>query len=319
MKKIISGCITLSMVCCLACGITSMAEEQNALERIQESGKLVMATDAAWPPFEFMEGEDVVGVDVAIAQDIADALGVELEVINVAFDSLSMYLENQEADIAIAAITVTEDRQEVMEFSEPYTDTYQYIVVKEDDDNVQTIEDLAGYIIGVHLGTTGDFLASDEVNMGVLAGTGASVQQYKDLTVAALGLNAGDVQAIVCDRLLAENLCEVNDGLKCFEAVYEDGSSTNEQYAIAANKGETELIDAINEIIGPMKEDGTIDQYILDYTERASLAEDEDAEETTEAAADETEAAEETEAAADETEAVAEDTTEAAAETEAAE
>ena len=155
--------------------------------------------------------------------------------------------------------------------------------------------------------------------MGVLAGTGASVQQYKDLTVAALGLNAGDVQAIVCDRLLAENLCEVNDGLKCFEAVYEDGSSTNEQYAIAANKGETELIDAINEIIGPMKEDGTIDQYILDYTERASLAEDEDAEATTEAAADETEAAEETEAAADETEAVAEDTTEAAAETEAAE
>ncbi len=317
MKKIISGCITLSMVCCLACGITSMAEEQNALERIQESGKLVMATDAAWPPFEFMEGEDVVGVDVAIAQDIADALGVELEVINVAFDSLSMYLENQEADIAIAAITVTEDRQEVMEFSEPYTDTYQYIVVKEDDDNVQTIEDLAGYIIGVHLGTTGDFLASDEVNMGVLAGTGASVQQYKDLTVAALGLNAGDVQAIVCDRLLAENLCEVNDGLKCFEAVYEDGSSTNEQYAIAANKGETELIDAINEIIGPMKEDGTIDQYILDYTERASLAEDEDAEETTEAAADETEAAEETEAAADETEA-AEETEAAAEETEAA-
>ena len=317
MKKIISGCITLSMVCCLACGITSMAEEQNALERIQESGKLVMATDAAWPPFEFMEGEDVVGVDVAIAQDIADALGVELEVINVAFDSLSMYLENQEADIAIAAITVTEDRQEVMEFSEPYTDTYQYIVVKEDDDNVQTIEDLAGYIIGVHLGTTGDFLASDEVNMGVLAGTGASVQQYKDLTVAALGLNAGDVQAIVCDRLLAENLCEVNDGLKCFEAVYEDGSSTNEQYAIAANKGETELIDAINEIIGPMKEDGTIDQYILDYTERASLAEDEDAEETTEAAADETEAAEETEAAADETEA-AEETEAAAEETEVA-
>ena len=259
----------------------------------------------------------MVGVDVAIAQDIADALGVELEVINVAFDSLSMYLENQEADIAIAAITVTEDRQEVMEFSEPYTDTYQYIVVKEDDDNVQTIEDLAGYIIGVHLGTTGDFLASDEVNMGVLAGTGASVQQYKDLTVAALGLNAGDVQAIVCDRLLAENLCEVNDGLKCFEAVYEDGSSTNEQYAIAANKGETELIDAINEIIGPMKEDGTIDQYILDYTERASLAEDEDAEETTEAAADETEAAEETEAAADETEA-AEETEAAAEETEAA-
>ena len=97
-----------------------------------------------------------------------------------------------------------------MEFSDPYCDAYQYIVVKEDDDKVKTIDDLAGYIIGVHLGTTGDFLASDEVNMGVLAGTGASVQQYKDLTIAAMGLKAGDVQAIVCDKLLAENLCTIN-------------------------------------------------------------------------------------------------------------
>ena len=101
---------------------------------------------------------------------------------------------------------------------------------------------VTGYIIGVHLGTTGDFLASDEVNMGVLMGTGASVQQYKDLTVAAMGLNAGDVQAIVCDKQLAENICVINEGLKCIEAVYADGTSTQEQYAVAADKGETELI-----------------------------------------------------------------------------
>ena len=217
----------------------------------------------------------MVGADLEVAADIAESLGVDLEIINVSFDSLSMYLENGEADLALAAITATEERAESMEFSDPYCDTYQYIVVKEEDDTVTSIDDLAGYTIGVHLGTTGDFLASDEVNMGVLAGTGASVQQYKDLTIAAMGLNAGDVQAIVCDKLLAENLCTINEGLKCFEAVYADGTSTLEQYAAAAAKGETELIEKVNEVIVPLKEDGTIDKYILEHSEKAAAINEE--------------------------------------------
>ena len=260
-----------------------------------------MATDAAWPPFEYMEGENVVGVDLDIAKDIADGLGVDLEIINVSFDSLSMYLENGEADLALAAITVTEDRADAMEFSEPYCESSQYIVVKEDNDDVKSIDDLAGYTVGVHLGTTGDFLISDEVNMGVLAGSGASVQQYKDLTIAAMGLNAGDVQAVVCDKQLAENLCTVNDGLKCLEAVYADGSSTQEEYAVAAAKGETDLIAKVNEIIVPLKEDGTIDQYIVEESAKSSAL-NEEAESSSEAGTEaDTEAA--TEAA---TEAVTE-------------
>ncbi len=292
MKKAISCALTLAVSLSLCAGFTSMADDQSALDRIMEKGKLVVATDAAWPPFEYMEGENVVGADLEIAADIAESLGVELEIINVAFDSLSMYLENGEADLALAAITVTEDRKEAMEFSEPYCDSYQYIVVKEDDETVKSIDDLAGYIVGVHLGTTGDFLISDEVNMGVLAGTGASVQQYKDLTIAAMGLNAGDVQAIVCDKLLAENLCVVNDGLVCFEAVYADGSSTLEQYAVAAAKGETELIEKVNEVVVPLKEDGTVDEYILEHSERAAAI-NEEAEDAAEAATEAvTEAAE---------------------------
>lgn len=275
MKKMIACCLSLVTALSLCAGFTSLAEDQSALDRVLERGKLIVATDAAWPPFEYMEGENVVGADLEVAADIAESLGVELEIINVSFDSLSMYLENGEADLALAAITATEERAESMEFSEPYCDTYQYIVVKEDDDTVTSINDLAGYMIGVHLGTTGDFLASDEVNMGVLAGTGASVQQYKDLTIAAMGLNAGDVQAIVCDKLLAENLCAINEGLKCFEAVYEDGSSTLEQYAAAAAKGETELIEKVNEVIIPLKEDGTIDQYILEHSEKAAAINEE--------------------------------------------
>ena len=287
MKKIAAICMTLTMVISLSAGFTSLADDQTALERVLEKGKLVVATDAAWPPFEYMEGENVVGVDLDIAKDIADGLGVELEVINVSFDSLSMYLENGEADLALAAITVTEDRAEAMEFSEPYCESSQYIVVKDDNEDVKSIDDLAGYTVGVHLGTTGDFLISDEVNMGVLAGSGASVQQYKDLTIAAMGLNAGDVQAVVCDRQLAENLCTVNEGLKCFEAVYADGSSTQEEYAVAAAKGETDLIEKVNEIVVPLKENGTIDQYIIDESAKSSALNEESeaaSEEATEAA-----------------------------------
>lgn len=282
MKKAAAICMTLAMVVSLSAGFTSLADDQTALERVLEKGKLVVATDAAWPPFEYMEGENVVGVDLDIAKDIADGLGVDLEIINVSFDSLSMYLENEEADLALAAITVTEDRADAMEFSEPYCESSQYIVVKEDNDDVKSIDDLAGYTVGVHLGTTGDFLISDEVNMGVLAGSGASVQQYKDLTIAAMGLNAGDVQAVVCDKQLAENLCTVNDGLKCFEAVYADGSSTQEEYAVAAAKGETDLIAKVNEIIVPLKEDGTIDQYIVEESAKSSAL-NEEAESSSEA------------------------------------
>ena len=282
MKKAAAICMTLPMVVSLSAGFTSLADDQTALERVLEKGKLVVATDAAWPPFEYMEGENVVGVDLDIAKDIADGLGVDLEIINVSFDSLSMYLENGEADLALAAITVTEDRADAMEFSEPYCESSQYIVVKEDNDDVKSIDDLAGYMVGVHLGTTGDFLISDEVNMGVLAGSGASVQQYKDLTIAAMGLNAGDVQAVVCDKQLAENLCTVNDGLKCFEAVYADGSSTQEEYAVAAAKGETDLIAKVNEIIVPLKEDGTIDQYIVEESAKSSAL-NEEAESSSEA------------------------------------
>lgn len=282
MKKAAVICMTLAMVVSLSAGFTSLADDQTALDRVLERGKLIVATDAAWPPFEYMEGENVVGVDLDIAKDIADGLGVELEIINVSFDSLSMYLENGEADLALAAITVTEDRADAMEFSEPYCESSQYIVVKDDNDDVKSIDDLAGYTVGVHLGTTGDFLISDEVNMGVLAGSGASVQQYKDLTIAAMGLNAGDVQAVVCDKQLAENLCTVNDGLKCFEAVYADGSSTQEEYAAAAAKGETDLIAKVNEIIVPLKEDGTIDQYIVDESAKSSAL-NEEAESSSEA------------------------------------
>ncbi|MBQ8972116.1 MAG: transporter substrate-binding domain-containing protein [Clostridia bacterium] len=255
-------------------GVAALAEaESPKLASIQEKGKIVLGTDAVWAPFEYIgaNGEPT-GADVEIAQYIADQLGVELEVMNVSFETLTTYLVNDEIDIVLAAMTITEERAETVDFSNPYTVAAQYIVVPEDDDTTVYIDDLAGKAIGVHLGTTGDFIASDEVNLpdGVLNGTGAVVQQYKSLPDAALAMKNGELGAIICDTLMAENLVATNSGLKCFEMVYANGDVTTEEYGIAIRKGDEAFVNKINEIIAPIVEDGTIDGWIVEHTELAS-------------------------------------------------
>ncbi len=271
MKKIVA--LALAMVTLAAC-LTGCGSKGKTVEDIKKAGKLVMATDAAWAPFEYIADTDTpVGSDIDLAQAIADAWGVELEIINAAFDTLPQYLDNGKADIVIAAMTITEERKEQMAFSDPYTISAQYIIVREEDDSVKTIEDLAGKKTAVHLGTTGDFLVSDEISGGCLKDTGAEVVQYKNLTEGCLALQKGTVDAVMLDILPAQNFCAVNKGLKCFEAVYADGSSTKEEYGIGVNKANTELVKAINEIIKPMVEDGTIEASIEKHKELASLLE----------------------------------------------
>ena len=132
---------------------------------------------------------------------------------------------------------------------------------------------MAGYTIGTHLGTTGDFLVCDEIDLddGVLHGTGASYAQYKDLTVASLDLNSGALQAVVCDGPMAENMCVRNENLKCFPLVYADGSGTDESYGVAVKKGNTALLEAINQILDPLVADGTFDQFFVKHVEASSL------------------------------------------------
>lgn len=271
MKKIVAA--TLAMVT-LAATLTGCGSKGKTVEDIKKAGKLVMATDAAWAPFEYIADSDTpVGSDIDLAQAIADKWGVELEIINAAFDTLPQYLDNGKADIIIAAMTITEERKEQMAFSDPYTISAQYIIVQENDDSIKTIEDLAGKKTAVHLGTTGDLLVSGEVEKGCLKDTGAEVVQYKNLTEGCLALQKGAVDAVMLDILPAQNYCAVNKGLKCFEAVYKDGSSTKEEYGIAVKKGNTELVEAINEVIKPMVADGSIEASIEKHKELASLLE----------------------------------------------
>lgn len=279
LKKLFIVALSAMMVFALAAcggggGETAEPEEQaGKLAEIQEKGKIVVCTDAAWAPFEYIGADgEVTGVDIELAKYIADQLGVELEVSNIAFDSISTYLANNEADLALACITITDERKEQMDFSDPYTTVLQYMVVMADSD-ITTMDDLAGKAAGTHLGTTGDFLLSDEISAGVLANTGAENKQYKALPDAALAMKSGELSAIVCDSVLAENIVAANgDAFKCFPVAYKDATMNPETENIGAamNKGDQEFVDKINEIIQPLVEDGTIDNWIIQHSEEAS-------------------------------------------------
>ena len=242
------------------------------LAEIQEKGKIVVCTDAAWAPFEYIgEGGEPTGIDIEIAQAIADELGVELEVLNIAFDTIPTALANGDADLALACITITDERKEQMAFTDPYTTVMQYIVVTADSD-VATMDDLKDASIGTHLGTTGDFMVSDEISDGVLKGSNAKNNQYKALPDAAEELKKGTLQAIVCDSVLAENLVKANgDALKCFPVSYADGTSPDEeQIGAAMAQGDEEFTAKINEIVQGLASSGKVDEWFVKHSEEAS-------------------------------------------------
>jgi polar amino acid transport system substrate-binding protein len=227
--------------------LSGCGRKYRELAAIQKKGELVMFTDARWAPFEYIgEGGREEGVDIDIGRAIAADLGVKLRIINADFDGFSLAIQNGQADMALAALTITAERAETLDFSIPYTNACQYILKQERNTALRSINDLAGMRVGVHLGTTGDFLVSGQITDGVLTGTGAEVVQYKSLQEASLALMKGDLGAVVCDDLWAKNLAVVNQGLTSFEARFADGSIEEEFYGVAVAKGNAALLEAIN-------------------------------------------------------------------------
>lgn len=268
----LSAVMVLALAACGGGSGSSSDSEGGKLAAIQEKGKIVVCTDAAWAPFEYIgEGGQPTGIDIEIAQYIADQLGVELEISNIAFDTIPTALVNGDADLALACITITDERKEQMAFTDPYTSVQQYMVVTADSD-IDAMDDLAGKMIGTHLGTTGDFLVSDEVDSGVLAGSGAQNNQYKALPDAAEELKSGTLSAIVCDSVLAENLVKANgDALKCFPVVYADGTEAEvENIGAAMAQGDDEFTAKINEIVQELVANGQIDEWFVKHSEEAS-------------------------------------------------
>ena len=274
MKKIIALVLSVIM---LACCLTSCGAKTRSLDDIKKSGKLVLYTEAGFAPFEFISGGKVVGVDIAICEEIAKEIGVELEVHDVNFDTIIGAIKSGKCDIGAAGMTITEERKEEVDFSIPYTTSKQYIVCFATDKDDMKLEDLAGKKIGVQLGTTSDFICSDEVSgtddddgnhtKGKLEGTGAEVVTYQNPNLAAVALKENKIDVVVTDKLPAEMIAANSDGvLKCYELIYADGSVTDESYGIAMAKGNKELLDLINDIVNKLIASGKIDEFIVHFS-----------------------------------------------------
>lgn len=240
---------------------TTSAETTTAGEAADEEGKeeaagdnvLVMATNAEFPPYEYHDGGDIVGIDVEVAEAIAKKLGMTLEIEDIAFDSIIPELESGKADIGVAGMTVDEDRLKNVDFTDPYTTASQVIIVKEDSD-IAGPDDLKGKYIGVQLGTTGDIYASD------YEADGSTIERYNKGFEAVQAMQQGKIDAVVIDNEPAKVFVSQNEGIKIL-----DEALTVEEYAIAVKKGNTELLDKINKALGELKESGELQAIIDKY------------------------------------------------------
>lgn len=215
-------------------------------------GTLVMATNAEFPPYEYHDGDSIVGIDAEIAQAIADKMGVTLEIEDIAFDSIIPEVTSGKADMGMAGMTVTDERKQSVDFSDTYAEAAQVIIVTEDSD-IASPDDLQGKIVGVQTGTTGDIYATDDYGDD-------NVERYNKGMEAVQALSQGKIDAVIIDREPAKVYVQENEGLKILDENY-----TTEEYAIAVNKGNAELLANVNAALAELKADGTIDAIVAKY------------------------------------------------------
>ena len=217
-----------------------------------EAGKLTMATNAAFPPYEMTtDAGEFEGIDIETAQAIADKLGLELQIDDMDFDAALLSVQQGKADIAMAGITVTDERKAVMAFSDSYATGIQSIIVPEGSD-IASPDDLAGKKIGTQRGTTGYIYCSDDFGDD-------NVVAYDDGLTAVQALNNGQVDAVVIDNAPAQEFIAANPGLKILDTSYAE-----EDYAIGMAKGSS-LEDAVNAALKELKADGTLQSIVDKY------------------------------------------------------
>lgn len=223
-----------------------------------EEGMLTMSTNAAFPPYEMTnDAGEFEGIDVEIAQAIADKLGLELRIDDMDFDSALLAAQTGKSDMVMAGVSVTEDRLVNLDFTESYATGIQVVIVPEDSD-ITSVDDMTGKMIGVQRGTTGDLYCSDTVENG---GFGAeNVTPYDNGLTAVQALMNGQVDCVVIDNAPAQEFVAANPGLKILDTEY-----VNEDYAIGVKKGNTQMLDAINGALAELKADGTIQSIIDKY------------------------------------------------------
>lgn len=239
-------------------GSSSASEDFTTIE----AGKLIMATNAQFPPYEMVadgegvEGLGFEGIDVEIAYAIAQKLGLELIIDDMEFDSALLAVQNNAADVVLAGLSYREDRDEVMDFSDSYATGVQVVIVKEGSD--VTMDNLGEKMIGTQRGTTGYIYASDTPENG---GYGEDhVKAYDNGATAVQALVNGQIDAVIIDQAPAESYVASNPGLTILS-----GEWVLEDYCIAVDEGNTALLTAVNTALNELQADGTVDAIIDKY------------------------------------------------------
>ena len=227
------------------------AETAEADTEESAGGTLVMGTNAEFPPYEYYEGQEVVGIDAEMAAAVAEKLGMELKIEDMAFDSLIPALSSGKVDIVAAGMTVTEDRLASVNFSDTYATGIQAIIVTEDSD-IASADDLVGKTIGVQQGTTGDLYATDV--------EGATIERYAKGMEAVQSLSQGKIDAVIIDNEPANVFVSEVEGLKILDEAF-----ATEDYAVAVAKDNEELLEQVNTALAQLKEDGTLQAIVDKY------------------------------------------------------
>ena len=249
MKKIIALLLTVLFV---SVAFVGCGAKGSTLSEVKEAGKITIATSPDFPPFESLEGNEVVGIEVEIMKLIAKDLGVECEFVQMDFDSVLIGIQAAKYDCAMSGITVTPAREKNMLFTSPYYVAAQVIVVKEDS-TIKAKADLKDKKISVQTGTTAESGCQDE---------GLTVEAFAANADAKAALTTGKVDAWVVDNLTAIQMVEEGDGLKIL-----DENMTEEPYAFAFAKGSEDLVEAINTSLTKYINDGTVEQIFKDFGE----------------------------------------------------
>ena len=259
MKKIIAMILALVMCFALvACGGSS-DDSAEAGFKTAEEGKLYVATNVAFPPYEYYEGSEAVGIDMDIARAIGEKLGLEVVIEDMEFDAINESVKSGKSDVGFGGMTITEERKEIIDFTVSYATGVQVVIVKEDS-AITSVDDLfaegANTVIGVQRNTTGDLYTTWDLEDAGLA----TIDRYSKGADAVQSLVAGKVDCVVIDNEPAKAFVAENEGLKILETAY-----ALEDYAASVSKDNPELYAAINGALEELIADGTVAAIVEKY------------------------------------------------------
>ena len=267
MKKFLILMVAVLLLGLVAAGCTSTTGK---LESIQSKGEIVVYTDPNFSPFEFMGAGGIQGVDIEIAKAIAAELNVTAKFQEANFDAILMAVKGGKGDIAVSGFTITEERKASVDFSEPYIESVQYLILPYDS-TIAVMEDLAGKNVGVAKGYTGQFLMEEETQKGddtegVLYNKGTVIKEYNSAMEATLDITTLRLDAVVMDEYVAKNIVANSDVLVAKELRYQNGELAAEEYGVVVPMGNEALLDKINSVIRKLKAEDKIREWVVQFS-----------------------------------------------------